>query len=1279
MRRFVRSFAGQSFCLSAILYAGAAARAQTPRRLITQDISEARLETLRGNTHPLARAAFDRGAAPRDLPMERMLLVLNRSAAQETALETLLAAQQNPSSPQFHKWLTPQEFGQQFGAADQDIQTVTAWLESHGFQINRVANGKNVIEFSGNAGEVSDAFHTEIHKYVVGGVEHWANASDPEIPAALGAAVAGVATLHNFIKKSQAITTGQFEAEAGVRPQFTSSGSYALAPADYATIYNINPLYQAGINGLGTTIAVVARTNIDLSDIASFRNTFGLSYRLPTVVLNGPDPGISAGGEEAEAVLDASWAGATAPEAQVRLVVSKTTNTTDGVDLSEQYIIDNDLGDVMTESFGDCETNYSRSAANFYSSLAQQAAAQGITYTVAAGDSGAEGCDSPSEVRATGGISVNLLASSPYTVAVGGTEFNENGQGSTYWATGNSTTTLASALSYIPENVWNEACTAAQCGSGNAGLWAGGGGASIYFAKPSWQTGVPGIPNDGARDLPDVSLTAAGHDAYLVCLDGSCTPNSRGRIRLQGYSGTSAATPSFAGLIALIVQRTGVRQGQVNNGLYTLAAAQSMSACNGSNTAVRPAATCVFNDVTVGNNAVPGQPGYGTGSALYQAGVGYDQATGLGSVNAANLVNAFTGGGTPGLSVSTNALSFGTETIGFARSLQLTISNPGTGTLYAATTINQIASDFSASTTCRLIVAGGSCQLTITFQPVGAGSRPGTLFVESSDQSLVQSISLAGTGVATLNESLTSTALNFGNQKLLTPGTPQSITITNSTVQAFSPGSLSVVGANPEDFAAMNTCPSILQPGLNCTFYVAFTPQLAGNRSASVVIPLVGSGTSQTIQLTGTGTLTGLFEIVNSLTGKVLDPASASGLDGAPIEQSGLNGLRTQQWQFVPVGGGFYEISNWATGKALDVRGTSAADGALIQQWDYLGTSNQQWQLVPVDDVHYKIVNRYSLKVLDVVGGARADGTGIQQWSDLGDPQQQWVIVPVGSYNIGNALSGDALDVAGGSGNDGTPVEQVTANGSREQQWQLFPTGGGYYGIMNAQTGKVLDVRAASSADGAAVQEWDYFGTPNQQWELVPVSVSEAELKFEIVNRLSGKALDDTGYSTVSGTPIQQWQYQGGTNQQWVFSPVVFYNIVNRLSGAALDVTGGSTAVGAPIQQWAPNGFEQQQWQLLPVTGGAFNLVNNLSGKALDVRGSSTSDGAMIEQSTFQGSQNQQWQLISVASGYYAIENSLSGKVLDVMGFSTENGAVVQQWDYLGGENQQWAFVPVSN
>jgi hypothetical protein len=653
--------------------------AGTVQPRIVQPVDENQLMVLKGNTHRLARAQFDRGVAPADLPMERMLLVLKRSPEQEYALRTLLDDQQDKASPNYHKWLSPEQFGKQFGPADQDIQTVTSWLQRHGFRIGQVAKGRNIIEFSGTAAQVQEALHTSIHKYVVNGKEHWANASDPQIPTALTPVVAGVHTLHNFLKQPAIHFSGGKVAAKylpGKPPDINfSNGMHALGPGDYTTIYNIDPLHSAGVDGRGTFIAVVARSNLFKSgqDMSDFCGIFAVSCGRVNIIPNGPDPGDLGGGEEFEATLDATWSGAIAPGANLDFVVSATTNTTDSVDLSEEYIIDNNLADVMTESFSGCEAAHTNAEAQAFATLAEQAAVQGITYMVSTGDAGAEGCDNPnSETVAKGPISVNILASTPYTVAVGGTVFNENGQDGNYWSNANQQS-LVTALSYIPEDVWNESCTAAQCGT-NANIAAGGGGASIFFPKPSWQSGVTGIPKDNARDLPDVSLTAAGHDPYLICVEGSCVPDSKGNIFLYFVSGTSASTPSFAGIMALVDQKMYSRQGQANYVLYRLAAAEKLSECNASDTSTLPNSTCIFNDVTVGNNAVPGEVKYGRANAQYQSAVGYDLATGLGSVNATNLVNKWA---TVNFNSTSTTLSLNQSTIVHGQPVVATIKVKG--------------------------------------------------------------------------------------------------------------------------------------------------------------------------------------------------------------------------------------------------------------------------------------------------------------------------------------------------------------------------------------------------------------------------------------------------------------------------------------------------------------------------------------------------------------------------------------------------------------------------
>lgn len=651
-----------------------ASLAQSRPALISQPVNNSALVTLPRNVHPLARPEYDRGPAPPSLPMNRMLLVLKRGPAEQAALDSLIAQQQNKSSPQYHQWLLPQQFGQQFGPVDSDIAAIQSWLASYGFHDIHVSSGRAYIEFSGNAAQVQSAFHTAIHHYIVNGVDHWANATNPQIPVALAPAVDGVATLHNFFKQPQLEVTDKrypiVHLPNGKTEVNISGNQHAIGPGDFSVIYNVNPVYQENVDGAGRTIAVVGRSDIDLQDVTDFRNLFELSGPTPAVIVNGTDPGNLGGGEQIEATLDLTWSSSIAIGAQTNLIVSASTNTSDGVDLSEAYIIDNDLGDVMTESFGGCEASTTQADADEISSLAEQAAAEGITYMVATGDDGAEGCDNPNiESRAMGPISVNVLASPPYTVGVGGTVLTEGSNASAYWGTNQSS--LTTALSYIPEQVWNDSC-ATSCGISGPNIWAGSGGASTFFSKPAWQASVAGIPNDNARDLPDVSLTAAPHDGYVLCVESSC---EEGEILVVG--GTSASTPSFAGIMALVDQQQNERQGQADFVLYRLAAAQTYSNCNGSNQAALPASACIFHDITVGNNAVPGEQNYGNTSPPlpdYQSGVAYDQATGLGSVNVANLVNQWSTARSETAAVTLSLNPTGTITHGTAVTMNVNVA-----------------------------------------------------------------------------------------------------------------------------------------------------------------------------------------------------------------------------------------------------------------------------------------------------------------------------------------------------------------------------------------------------------------------------------------------------------------------------------------------------------------------------------------------------------------------------------------------------------------------------
>ncbi len=648
---------------------------------ITQAVDENVRTPLRGNVHPLARAEFDRGAAPLDLPMKRMLLVLRRSDEQEAALKQLLDGQQSKSSPNYHRWLTPEEFGRQFGPSDGDIQTITTWLASHSFEVARVSKGRTVIEFSGTAAQVREAFGTEMHRFVVDGEERWANDRDPEIPAALTPVVVGVASLHNFPKRSMHRRVGAFsrmKSTGEVRPQFTGNGGqfFALGPSDFAKIYNVQPLWDAGTDGTGQSIAIVAISNIDPNDVTAFRNLFGMPANPPQIILNGPDPGLDAlFGSETEADLDVQWAGAVARGATIKVVVSESTLSSFGGDLSAEYVIDNNVSPVMSLSFAACEQVLGTAGNAFYNSLWEQAAAEGITVTLSSGDNGSAGCDNfNTATHATTGLAVSGLASTPFNVAVGGTDFDQVGNTAQFWNTTNDPVTRASAKSYIPELTWNDSCaqggqlTSCDSASGSAlNIVAGSGGPSGIYSKPSWQTGT-GVPNDNKRDLPDVSLFASdGHNKsfYVVCAADQISPGSPpscdpsgGSFSFLGVGGTSASSPAFAGIMALVNQKTGERQGNANYILYKLAA-QANASCNSSTPGTITNTACIFYDTTKGTISVPCAGASPNCSKTTSGGNGvlvspsssttlawnttasYDMATGLGTVNAANLVNAW--------------------------------------------------------------------------------------------------------------------------------------------------------------------------------------------------------------------------------------------------------------------------------------------------------------------------------------------------------------------------------------------------------------------------------------------------------------------------------------------------------------------------------------------------------------------------------------------------------------------------------------------------------------
>ncbi len=568
--------------------------------------------TLSGNIAARVREGVDNGFADAGLPMKRMIMTLKLRPGADAELRRLVQEQHDPTSANYHRWLTPEEFGARFGQTDTQINAVVQWLQSHGLTVEEIGKGRTWINFSGTAALVEQAFGTQIHRIQVNGRMHHANVVDPSIPRGLAGIVGGIVSLHDFRRQPMHRSIRQVDPKE-LTPDFTSGSSHFVGPADFATIYNVNPLYNAGTNGSGQSVAIVGRTDIALADVQQFRTFFGLPANNPQFIHNGADPGNLGGGEEGEADLDVQWSGAVARNATIKFVISASTNTTDGVDLSAQYIVNNNVAPAMSTSFGSCESAMGSAERSFYNNLWSQAASQGITSFVSSGDAGAAGCNVGSDTTGSG-AAVSGLCSTPFNVCVGGTQFNDTSNPGTYWSSTNNSTTQGSALSYIPEMVWNESGNV----SGGSGLWSSGGGASAFYAKPSWQV-APGVPADSKRDVPDVSLTAAGHDGYIVVQGGS----------LFAVGGTSASSPSFAGLMALIVQKTGARQGNANTVFYPMAQAQFASG-----------GVAAFHDTTSGNNSVPGVTGFSATS-------GYDRATGLGSVDANVLVTNWgsTGGG----------------------------------------------------------------------------------------------------------------------------------------------------------------------------------------------------------------------------------------------------------------------------------------------------------------------------------------------------------------------------------------------------------------------------------------------------------------------------------------------------------------------------------------------------------------------------------------------------------------------------------------------------------
>jgi hypothetical protein len=779
--------------LSASTLSFGAVLGPVPVPQITQAVNNQQRVTLKGNVRPVSKRAQDLGPVDAGAPASRVLLLLKRPAEQQAALQEFIAEAHTPGTASYHHWLTPAQLGSQFGPADSDVQAVVAWLQSQGFAVAKVSQAKTTIEFSGTAGQVESSFATKIHSFQLDGVTHIANIVDPQIPAALAPVVAGISPLNDYRPKpmhtaplGRSATPAPTSANpramsigpAGNQPNLTvpnnggTGNSYFLTPADVATIYNtpnstLNKNHTGSLNltGTGVSIGIAGDSNVDLSNVANYRTLFGLPAHTPTVTIDGSDPGTGSG-DEVEALLDLEVASAVAPDAALTLYTSQDTTFQSGLFLAIQRALDDNAVNILNVSFGGCEASQGQSGNQEVLNFWQQAAAQGISVTVSTGDSGSAGCDDPNtETQATVGLQVNGLASTPYNIAVGGTDFNQNSTNeATYWSPTNSTIG-GSALGPIPEIPWNDststigalAANVPASFQGSTTIAGAGGGvsgclnptidptgaltscanANSAYPKPSFQSSFGTL---NARELPDVSLFAAdgAHDsAWVLCASGigadgptdvDCSPTTPGAaFNFQIVGGTSASSPAFAGMLSLVVQQlqsggpTNVRLGQADYTIYALATQFPAS----------------FHDVTTGNNSVVcaagslncGANGFLTG---YDAGTGYDPASGLGSVDATQLVQNWS---KIAFKASTTALQLngGTAPVSIVHGTSVTVAASVTGSggtptgniaLVTGSAVSPV--QFTQPSPSVFTLTNGSVTGTDAFLP-GSGSTPYTV------------------------------------------------------------------------------------------------------------------------------------------------------------------------------------------------------------------------------------------------------------------------------------------------------------------------------------------------------------------------------------------------------------------------------------------------------------------------------------------------------------------------------------------------------------------------